>query len=184
MAPGVAESQIQQKQLSVCCACVSLSPLSPSYRSTSSQNARLGSSHYTATSHQLLGFLVAQTVKNLSATQETRVRSLGQENPLEKEMATHSRILAWRIPRQRSLAGYSPWGHKESDTTKTHTLPLAIYLTHDNVYMSKLPSPFFPPSPSSAMSTSPFSTSMSPSFPCKQVHQYYFPKFHIYIYIY
>ena len=42
--------------------------------------------------------LVAQTVKSLSAMQETRVRSLGQEDPLEKEMATHSSILAWRIP--------------------------------------------------------------------------------------
>ena len=41
--------------------------------------------------------LVAQTVKRLSAMQETRVRSLGWEDPLEKEMATHSSILAWRI---------------------------------------------------------------------------------------
>ena len=42
--------------------------------------------------------LVAQTLKHLSAMQETRVRSLGWEGPLEKEMATHSNILAWRIP--------------------------------------------------------------------------------------
>ena len=42
--------------------------------------------------------LVAQTVKNLPAMQKTRVRSLGQEDPLEEEMATHSSILAWRIP--------------------------------------------------------------------------------------
>ena len=42
--------------------------------------------------------LVAQTVKHLSAVQETRVRSLGQEDPLEKEMAAHSSILAWKIP--------------------------------------------------------------------------------------
>ena len=42
--------------------------------------------------------LVAQMVKNLPAVQETRVRSLGGEDLLEKEMATHSRILAWRIP--------------------------------------------------------------------------------------
>jgi len=42
--------------------------------------------------------LVAQSVKNLPVVQETRVRSLGQEDPLEKEMATHSSILAWRIP--------------------------------------------------------------------------------------
>ena len=42
--------------------------------------------------------LVAQAVKNLPAMQETRVQSLGQENPLEKEMATHSSTLAWRVP--------------------------------------------------------------------------------------
>ena len=42
--------------------------------------------------------VVAQRVKNLSAMQETWVRSLGQEDPLEKGMTTHSRILAWRIP--------------------------------------------------------------------------------------
>ena len=53
--------------------------------------------------------LVAQMVKNLPAMQETRFQSLGQEDPLEKEMATHSSILAWR----RSLAGYSPQGCKE-----------------------------------------------------------------------
>ena len=41
---------------------------------------------------------VAQMVKNLLAVQETQVRSLGQEAPLQKEMATHSSILAWRIP--------------------------------------------------------------------------------------
>ena len=43
--------------------------------------------------------LVAQVVKNLPAMRETQVRSLGWEDPLEKEMATHSSILAWRIPR-------------------------------------------------------------------------------------
>ena len=45
-----------------------------------------------------LNFQVAQMVKNLPAMQETQVLSLGWEDPLEKEMATHSRILAWRIP--------------------------------------------------------------------------------------
>jgi len=44
--------------------------------------------------------------------QETRVRSLGSEDPLEKEMATHSSILAWRIPWTEDLAGYSLWGCK------------------------------------------------------------------------
>ena len=41
---------------------------------------------------------MAQTIENLTAMQETRVQSLGGEDPLEKEMATHSSILAWRIP--------------------------------------------------------------------------------------
>ena len=54
------------------------------------------------------GFLVAQTVKNQSAMQETGFQSLGQGDPLEKGMATHSSILAWRIHGQRNLAGYSP----------------------------------------------------------------------------
>ena len=56
-------------------------------------------------------FLVAQMVKNPPAMQETGVRSLGQEDPRGKRMATHSHILAQRIPWRRSLAGYSPWGH-------------------------------------------------------------------------
>ena len=47
-------------------------------------------------------------VKNLPAMQKTRVQSLGWEDPLEKEIATHSSILAWKIPRTESLAGYSP----------------------------------------------------------------------------
>ena len=58
-------------------------------------------------------------VKNLPAMQETRVQSLGQEDLLEKEMATHSSILAWEIP-QRSLAGGLQFmrSQKESDTTE------------------------------------------------------------------
>ena len=51
-------------------------------------------------------FPVAQTVKNLPAMQETSVQSLGWEDPLEKEMATHSSILAWKIP-WTDLVGYS-----------------------------------------------------------------------------
>ena len=62
--------------------------------------------------------LVAQMVKNLPAMWETWVQALCWEDPLEKEMATHCNILAWRIPWQRSLAGHSPWGHKELDTTE------------------------------------------------------------------
>ena len=51
--------------------------------------------------------------------QETQVQTLGWEDPLEKEMATHYSILAWEIHGQRRLAGYSPWGLKESDMTAT-----------------------------------------------------------------
>ena len=56
-------------------------------------------------------------VKRLPPMLETLVRSLSWEDLLAKEMATHSSILAWRIP-QRSLVGYSPWGRKESDRTE------------------------------------------------------------------
>ena len=61
--------------------------------------------------------MVAQRLKCLPAMWETWIPSLGPEDPLEKEMATHSSTLAWRIP-WRSLVGYSPWGRKESDTTE------------------------------------------------------------------
>ena len=62
---------------------------------------------------------MAQTVRNLPAMQETGVRSLGQDNPLEKAMATHSSTLAWKITWTEELgAGYCPWGGKESDTTE------------------------------------------------------------------
>ena len=60
-------------------------------------------------------------VKNMPAmqeTQETWVLSLGLENPLEEEMATHSSILAWRMLCTEELVGYSPYGRKESDTTE------------------------------------------------------------------
>ena len=62
---------------------------------------------------------MAQQVKNLLAvqeTQETWVQSLGWEDPLEEAMATHSSILAWKIPWTEETGG--PWGHKELDTTE------------------------------------------------------------------
>ena len=66
-----------------------------------------------------MGFPRGSVVKNPLAMQETQVRSLGQEEPLEEGLATHSNILAWRI----LWAGepgklYTPWGHKESDMTE------------------------------------------------------------------
>ena len=74
--------------------------------------------------------LVAQLVKNLPAMQEIQVWSLGREDPLEKGMATHSRILAGKSYGQRSLAGYSPWGHKELDMTER----LSTNHTNNNLY--------------------------------------------------
>ena len=58
---------------------------------------------------------MAQMVKKLPGKQETWVRSLGWEDPLEEGMATRSSILAWRIPWIGNLAGYSTWGGKELD---------------------------------------------------------------------
>ena len=63
-------------------------------------------------------------LKNLPAMQETWVRSLGQEDPLEKGIATHTSIFAWRILWTEELVDYSPWSSKESDMTErlgTHT---------------------------------------------------------------
>ena len=62
---------------------------------------------------------MAQMVNRPPAMQETQVRALGREDPLEKEMATHSSILVWKITwRERSLVGYSPWGHKDWDMSE------------------------------------------------------------------
>ena len=66
--------------------------------------------------------LVAQTVENLPAVQETRIGSLVLEDPLEKEMATHSSVLAWRIPwTEGPGTDYSPGRHTDSDTTEQLT---------------------------------------------------------------
>ena len=67
---------------------------------------------------QNLTSLVAQMVKHLLTMWETWVRSLGREDPLEKEMATHSSILAWRIPWTEELGGLQSTGRKESDSTE------------------------------------------------------------------
>ena len=62
---------------------------------------------------------MAQRVKRLPARQEICVRFLGWEDPLERAIATHSSILAWKIPwTEEPGAGYSPWGHKETNTTE------------------------------------------------------------------
>ena len=82
----------------------------------SKNQTQLSNFHFTAS----WSSLVALMVKNPPAVQETQVRSLSQEYPLEEGMATQSSNFAWRIP-QRSLAGCSRWCHKESDTTEQLT---------------------------------------------------------------
>ena len=67
-------------------------------------------------------------VKNLPAKQETWVASLGQEDPLENGMATHSSSVAWRLPWMEEPGELQSWGGKESDTTER--LTLGCCLTH------------------------------------------------------
>ena len=61
--------------------------------------------------------MMAQMVKNPAATQETQVQSLGQEDPVEEEMATHSSILAWEIPWTEEPGGLKSMDLKEPNTT-------------------------------------------------------------------
>ena len=68
--------------------------------------------------------LVAQMVKSLPAVWETQVRSLGQEDPLEEEMATHSSILAWEIPWMEEPGRLQSLGLQRVNTTER--LPLSL----------------------------------------------------------
>ena len=94
--------------------------------------------------------LEAQSVKSLPAMWETWVQSLGWEDPLEKEMTTHSSIFAWRIPWTEEVGDYSSWGHKESDTTERLTVTLSQSIGRQfsigllNLCMSILQSPWMP----------------------------------------
>ena len=62
--------------------------------------------------------LVAQMIQHLPTMQETWVQSLGQEDLLEKEMAPHSNILVWKIPRMEEAGRLQSMGSKKSDTTE------------------------------------------------------------------
>ena len=69
--------------------------------------------------------LLAQMVEDLLAVQETRVQSLGQEDPWKSECLSTPVFLPGELHGQRRLADYSPWGRKESDTTERLTLSLS-----------------------------------------------------------
>ena len=68
---------------------------------------------------------MAQTVERLPTMRETQVQSLGQEDPLEKDMAPHSSTLAWKIPWTEEPGRLLSWGRKESDTTERLHFTLA-----------------------------------------------------------
>ena len=106
----------------------SLPPASPSQLSTLLQSPGLSSLSHMANSHWLSNFtlgnvsigalLVAQMVKRLPTMRETCVQSLGRDDPLEKEMATHSNTLAWKTLLTEEPGGLQSVGCKESDPTE------------------------------------------------------------------
>ena len=77
----------------------------------------MGGCVYTHTHTRRWTSLVAQSAENLPAVQKTQVQSLGQEDPLQKGITTHSSIFAWRIPRREEPGGLHSRDCKESDTT-------------------------------------------------------------------
>ena len=76
-------------------------------------------------------------VKHLPTMQKTWVPSLGWEDPLEKEMATHSSILPGKSHGWRSVVGYSPWGHRESDTTELLFARHLLEVVHLGIILDK-----------------------------------------------
>ena len=86
--------------------------------------------------HFLVASLQARTVKNLLAMQEAWVRSLSQEDPLEKGMATNSSILAWRIPWTEEPRGLQSMGSQSRDTTECLTLQANFQNIPDPVKLS------------------------------------------------
>ena len=82
------------------------------------------------------GFLAAQMVKSLPAMQETWVWSLGWENPWRRAWQPTLVFLLGEFHGQRSLEGYNPWGHKESDTTEWLTHTHTHIYTHTHILWS------------------------------------------------
>ena len=76
------------------------------------QGSNPGLLHYRQIHRQIWAFLLSQFIRNLPAMQESLVRFLGQEDPLENELSTHPSFWPGESHGQKSLLGYSPWGHK------------------------------------------------------------------------
>ena len=81
---------------------------------------------------EIKGFPGGSAVKNPPEMQKTRIRFLGQEDLLEKEMETHSSILAWRIPWTQEPGRLRSMGSQESDTTK-HTTHILGFFPSENI---------------------------------------------------
>ena len=83
----------------------------------------------------LIGFTGSSGVKNLPAMQETWIQSLSLKDPLEREVATHSIILAWEIPWTDEPGGYSPWGCKRirHDLVTKHTHAYSYRQIHNKI---------------------------------------------------
>ena len=78
--------------------------------------------------------MVAQKVKNLPEMQEIQVQTLGQEDPLEKAMATHFIILSWKVPWTEEPGWLQSMGGNESDMTEQLTVSLFTYPQHTSFY--------------------------------------------------
>ena len=82
---------------------------------------------------------MTQMVKSLPAMWETCIQSLGWEDLLEKEMATHSSILVWRIPWTEKPGDYSPWGHRVGHDWATHIHTYTHTHTHTHTHTKAKP---------------------------------------------
>ena len=87
------------------------------YKTNNSCSQASGRRTFSTSLKKDVDFPVAQTVKNLPSVQETQIQSLGWEDPLEKETATHSSILAWEILWTEEPGGLQCMGSQESDKT-------------------------------------------------------------------
>ena len=89
------------------------------FNGTPFAKSKVNSNHSLGTNMRVqLTFQVAQMVRNLPAVQETQFPLLGQEDPLEKGVATHSSVLVWRIPWTEEPGGLQSVRLQESDTTE------------------------------------------------------------------
>ena len=97
--------------------------------------------HWSLPAHSVTAFEQAYTIKNLPAMQETRVQSLGRNDPLQKGMATHFSILAWRIPWTAEPGGLQSMGSQRVRTTEqltpsfSHQFPFKTFEKRPEIFV-------------------------------------------------